>query len=508
MMAQSGLWYLALISLTSLLPAALGSELGFRRMYIRLLVRLFDWATDRLEEDNNEEPSNEDNHNEPRKSLASLRNQSSNDLITKEASVQSMGKRLRRESTLEKPEHVQIAEDCMFFMNSGVEAIIDDEVTQCFRPEQLSGWNLLARTTSRYQFMSVKLTAIWFIGVVFRWCVLMPWRVSVCLLGIMWMLISMFVVSWIENEDTRLKAAYWANVVTYRIFTRALGAIVNYHNRENLPKTGSICVANHTTVIDIVTLSNDRPYALIGQVHGGLLGWFQRRLSGCTEHVWFERSELRDRTAVGRRLRDHTKDPRNYPCLIFPEGTCINNTSVMQFKKGSFEATDRIYPVAIKYNPWFGDAFYNSSKFGMTIYLMRVFTSWAIVAEVYYLPLMIRGTNEENGEKEDSIEFANRCKAAIAEAGGLVDRNWDGNLKRSRVKTDDVRRMQSLYTEILQTAEEKLEFRRKNSENKEKLESKQEVRQRQVPHQNDDIDTRPDILPQLAMAEQPHSARV
>ena len=101
---------------------------------------------------------------------------------------------------------------------------------------------------------------------------------------------------------------------------------------------------DHTKVIDIVTLSNDRPYALIGQVHGGLLGWFQRRLSGCTEHVWFERSELRDRTAVGRRLRDHTKDPRNYPCLIFPEGTCINNTSVMQFKKCSFEATDRIYP--------------------------------------------------------------------------------------------------------------------------------------------------------------------
>ena len=85
--------------------------------------------------------------------------------------------------------------------------------------------------------------------------------------------------------------------------------------------------------------------------------------------------------------------------------------------------------VAIKYNPWFGDAFYNSSKFGMTIYLMRVFTSWAIVAEVYYLPLMIRGTNQETGEKEDSIDFANRCKAAIAEAGGLVDRNWDGNLK-------------------------------------------------------------------------------
>ena len=134
---------------------------------------------------------------------------------------------------------------------------------------------------------------------------------------------------------------------------------VNYHNRENLPQNGSICVANHTTVIDTVTLSNDRPYALIGQSHGGLLGWFQRRLARCTkvtfkitnptikfvfQHVWFERSELRDRKAVGRRLMEHTKDTRNYPCLIFPEGTCINNTSVMQFKKGSFEASDTIYP--------------------------------------------------------------------------------------------------------------------------------------------------------------------
>ena len=29
----------------------------------------------------------------------------------------------------------------------------------------------------------------------------------------------------VDDEETRLKAAYWANIVTYRIFTRALGAI-------------------------------------------------------------------------------------------------------------------------------------------------------------------------------------------------------------------------------------------------------------------------------------------
>lgn len=38
----------------------------------------------------------------------------------------------------------------------------------------------------------------------------------------------------------------------------------------------------------------------------------------------------------------------NPPILVFPEGTCINNTSVMQFKKGSFEVGSVIFPVAIK----------------------------------------------------------------------------------------------------------------------------------------------------------------
>lgn len=58
------------------------------------------------------------------------------------------------------------------------------------------------------------------------------------------------------------------------------------------------------------------------------------------------------------------EDPTKLPILIFPEGTCINNTSVMQFKKGSFEVGGTIYPVAIKYDPKFGDAFWNSSKYG------------------------------------------------------------------------------------------------------------------------------------------------
>ena len=50
----------------------------------------------------------------------------------------------------------------------------------------------------------------------------------------------------------------------------------------------------------------------------------------------------------------------------------------MQFKKGSFEVGGTIYPVAIKYDPIFGDAFWNSSQNGMASYIYLMMTSWAI----------------------------------------------------------------------------------------------------------------------------------
>ena len=60
----------------------------------------------------------------------------------------------------------------------------------------------------------------------------------------------------------------------------------------------------------------------------------------------------------------------------------------MQFKKGSFEVGGVIYPVAIKYDSQFGDAFWNSSRYSIVTYLLMMMTSWAIVCDVWYLPPM------------------------------------------------------------------------------------------------------------------------
>nr|XP_032517991.1 glycerol-3-phosphate acyltransferase 4-like [Danaus plexippus plexippus] len=168
----------------------------------------------------------------------------------------------------------------------------------------------------------------------------------------------------------------------------------------------------------------------IGQRHDGFLGILQRALARASPHIWFERSEVKDRHAVARRLKEHISVPDNPPILIFPEGTCINNTSVMQFKKGSFEVGGTIYPVAIKYDPRFGDAFWNSSRYGMLHYLLNMMSSWAIVCDVWYLPPMTRAENET------AVDFANRVKGAIARRGGLVDLMWDGQLKRMKAKKE------------------------------------------------------------------------
>lgn len=112
----------------------------------------------------------------------------------------------------------------------------------------------------------------------------------------------------------------------------------------------------------------------------------------------------------GFRLKEHVRSPDTMPVLIFPEGTCINNTSVMMFKKGSFEAGATVYPVAMKYDPRlvhechllilfhliphlaiyyrFCDPFWNSSKESWGQYILMLMTSWALVVQVWYLPPM------------------------------------------------------------------------------------------------------------------------
>ncbi|KAF2368877.1 Phospholipid/glycerol acyltransferase [Trinorchestia longiramus] len=179
---------------------------------------------------------------------------------------------------------------------------------------------------------------------------------------------------------------------------------------------------------NLLTRTNTRDYEFVGQRHGGLLGYFMTLLSRSSTHIWFDRSNSKDRSDVTRRLKEHAANPDLPPILIFPEGVCVNNTSVVQFKKGAFEVDSVIYPVAIRFDSRFGDAFWwQDAFFSYVLYMM---TSWAIVCDVWYLPPVTRLPGET------AIAFANRVKAAIAVKGGMSDVSIDGFLKANPPKAD------------------------------------------------------------------------
>lgn len=67
---------------------------------------------------------------------------------------------------------------------SGIKALIEDEVTKSFDATELSSWNLLTRTNTYYEFVSVRLTIIWFLGGVLRYVILFPFRIILAFVAI------------------------------------------------------------------------------------------------------------------------------------------------------------------------------------------------------------------------------------------------------------------------------------------------------------------------------------
>ncbi|XP_042216275.1 glycerol-3-phosphate acyltransferase 3-like isoform X2 [Homarus americanus] len=201
---------------------------------------------------------------------------------------------------------------------------------------------------------------------------------------------------------------------------RTWNMMSRFHDTENRPTHG-IAVANHTSPIDSMVLATDQCYDMVGQKASGILGVFMHALSRSSSHIWFERTAAKERSQAVQKLQEHAQDPTLPPILIFPEGTCVNNTAVLQFKKGSFEIDTIIYPIAIRFDPRYGDAFWYQDTF--VEYIFSMMTSWAIVCDVWYLPPMTRGTNES------PVAFANRVKAKIAHRGGFVQLAWDGFIK-------------------------------------------------------------------------------
>uniref|UniRef100_A0A914ZLB7 Phospholipid/glycerol acyltransferase domain-containing protein n=1 Tax=Parascaris univalens TaxID=6257 RepID=A0A914ZLB7_PARUN len=449
------------IVLVVIVLATFGKSFGLRRQYVGCLIRIFEWGArqinttakrrsrDNLDACNDDDDFVDGQHSSDVDGSTTMhisrllgRYTSSTNIIFREATV-GMDE-CHGSEQLVSSRGWAVIRDTLHFIKAGIEAIIEDGVTSRFEAEQLASWNMLMRTSPSFkEFVNWKLTCFWVAGFIFRYAVMLPFRLLLFSVGLIFLIVSTAVIGLLPNGPLKRRLNENCMLCCHRILARSVSAVVYFYNEENKAQSTGICVANHTSPIDVMILGMDNVYALIGQRQPGLLGVMQRALSRASAHIWFERSEAKDRSLVAAKMREHIDDSNNLPILIFPEGTCINNTSVMMFKKGSFEVGTTIYPIAMKYDSRFGDAFWNSSQQGWFEYLMQMMTSWAIICHVWYLPPMVKLPGE------DAMDFANRVKKEIALCGGLVDMDWDGELKRAKVPVAMRAHQQQRYSKRL-----------------------------------------------------------
>ncbi|XP_068259042.1 glycerol-3-phosphate acyltransferase 3-like isoform X2 [Nyctibius grandis] len=425
-LAESKVLYIGMILFVVLvlLPSMFRVSLGISHFYVKIVIKMLEWATLQIEEAVTKQ-----------KALA-LENLISTGIIQREKTS------MEEEIAGQRRGRFSLA-DVMYFSKKGCEAVVEDEVTQRFSSEELVSWNLLSRTNANLHHVSWQLSVVWVIGILIRYCLLLPFRVCLAVFSIFLMVLATTVVGQFPNGRVKCWLSNQVQLICATLGVRSVSGLVLFHNRENRPQEGGICVTNHTSPLDVLILASDRCYSLVGQAHGGLLGLIQKSCMQTSEHVVFERSEMKDRHLVRKKIREHIANKAKLPILIFPEGTCTNNTSVMMFKKGSFEVGGTIHPVAIKYDPRFGDVFWNSTKHSVMTYAFNLLTSWAVVCNVWYLPPMVIE------EEEDAVHFANRVKAVIAAQGGMSVLPWDGGLKRKKVKECFKEEQQKKYCQIV-----------------------------------------------------------
>ena len=154
-------------------------------------------------------------------------------------------------------------------LNTGVEAVIEDQVTNCFETMKFGRpWNLLSRNNgSQKMFMVDKdvvlLNVLWVAGIVIRY-VLLPFKLALLVVSTGLLVPSTFLVSCIGDVQVRRSAYSMLSVSSFRFLACAFSSVIRTNNKENMVRHG-ICVANHTSPIDAMVLGCDRAYTLVGQ---------------------------------------------------------------------------------------------------------------------------------------------------------------------------------------------------------------------------------------------------
>lgn len=79
------------------------------------------------------------------------------------------------------------------------------------------------------------------------------------------MVFATFIVGCIPESKFKRYLNSKAFKMTFRILARSLSVVLTFHNTKYKPNKGGVCVANHTTPVDVVMLSTENVFALVSR---------------------------------------------------------------------------------------------------------------------------------------------------------------------------------------------------------------------------------------------------
>jgi glycerol-3-phosphate O-acyltransferase 3/4 len=82
------------------------------------------------------------------------------------------------------------------------------------------------------------------------------------------------------------------------VFVLSWTGVIRYHGVIPAHKKNQIYVANHSSMIDMIILSQVHTFAVVGQKHPGWVGLLQDRVLQCLGCVWFDRAAAKVRSAM------------------------------------------------------------------------------------------------------------------------------------------------------------------------------------------------------------------
>lgn len=302
--------------------------------------------------------------------------------------------------------------DAIDFVALGAHSLEEDDFSNCFKP--ISPYEIKENGIA-YAF-----------SFIVRYFILFPLRIMILFIGIFFIAFLFLYGTYFKKYNTiQASFLYFNKLVVF-----LLNFKITHVGEKCIKKVPHLYVSNHTSFIDYVVLSSHKfSHAFIAEGHGGLFGFLLTQVLEKNGSIGFKRCDKQDRAQVLRRIKKHIESGMA-PMLIFPEGTCVNNESILLFQKGAFELDTLICPVGIKYKKEFADPYWNRRVHNFTLHSLYLLTRWGVEVEVHWM------NPKKRKEEEDAIMFAHRIKTEIAQEMDLRNTIWNGYFKSSPVLKD------------------------------------------------------------------------